>query len=277
MSISYDGHVHSPFCPHGTTDPLEDYVEEAIKFGYKGMTFTEHAPLPKNFTDPVPNKDSGMTEKKLGEYLQAVQQLKRTYDGKIEIKCGLEIDYIEGFEDETKQFLQTVGPQLDDAILSVHFIKHGDQYTCLDYSPNAFKQLVESLGSIESVHRKYYDTVLKSVQANLGLYKPTRIGHITLANKFQKEFPFIGRFQTEISSLLDEVKNCGYSLDYNGAGTVKPLCEEPYPPNWVIKEAINREIPLVYGSDAHSAKGIGQGTEMICTQTLTSPERVSRS
>ncbi|KMM37374.1 histidinol-phosphatase HisJ [Guptibacillus hwajinpoensis] len=277
MSISYDGHVHSPFCPHGTTDQLEEYVEEAITFGYKGMTFTEHAPLPQNFNDPVPNKDSGMSEKNLNEYLKAVHQLKSTYAGKIEIRCGLEIDYIEGFEDETKHFLQRVGPQLDDAILSVHFIKHGDQYTCLDYSPTAFKELVDSLGSIESVHQKYYDTVLKSVHADLGIYKPRRIGHITLANKFQKEFPFESRFQAEISSLLDEVKNHGYSLDYNGAGTVKPLCGEPYPPDWVIKEAINREIPLVYGSDAHSAKGIGQGTEMIMTQTLSSPYRVSRS
>ncbi|MGG7186098.1 histidinol-phosphatase HisJ, partial [Clostridium butyricum] len=24
-----DGHIHSPFCPHGTLDSLESYVEEA--------------------------------------------------------------------------------------------------------------------------------------------------------------------------------------------------------------------------------------------------------
>ena len=52
-------------------------------------------------------------------------------------------------------------------------------------------------------------------------------------------------------------------MDYNGAGTAKPLCREPYPPDWVIQEAMGLNIPLVYGSDAHQAKELGQGMEQM--------------
>lgn len=277
MSKKYDGHVHSPYCPHGSTDSLESYVEEAIKLGFKGMTFTEHAPLPPSFCDPVPDKDSGMSFERLDEYLIAVKKIKDAYQGKIEIKCGLEIDYIEGFEAETAAFLEEVGPKLDDAILSVHFLLHNNQYTCLDFSPDSFEELVQSLGSIEEVHKLYYQTVFKSLRADLGMYKPKRIGHITLVNKFQKKFPIEDTFRDNMIKILDEVERQDLSLDYNAAGTVKPLCKEPYPPSWVIHEVANRKIPLIYGSDAHSYKGIGQGFEQLEPISLSSPLPFSHS
>ena len=55
-----DGHIHTPYCPHGTNDTFHDYVETALGLGFEEITFTEHAPLPKGFNDPTPAKDSGM-------------------------------------------------------------------------------------------------------------------------------------------------------------------------------------------------------------------------
>ena len=69
--------------------------------------------------------------------------------------------------------------------------------------------------------------------------------------------------------LLHEIQAGGYALDYNGAGTSKPLCREPYPPHWVIEEAIKLSIPLVYGSDAHQAKELGQGIRKSTYPLLT--------
>ena len=102
-----------------------------------------------------------------------------------------------------------------------------------------------------------------SITADLGYYKPKRIGHITLVHKFQNRFPFRGDERSTLKQLLKLIKNQGYSLDYNGAGTAKPLCREPYPPDWVIQEAMSLNIPLVYGSDAHQAKELGQGIEQM--------------
>ena len=129
----------------------------------------------------------------------------------------------------------------------------------MDYSPEVFGKMAKAFGSVEALYLKYYQTVKKSVLADLGQYKPRRIGHMTLVHKFQKKYPVIGNFQTEIEDLLITIKKAGLELDYNGAGTAKPLCREPYPPAWVIERALSLDIPLVYGSDAHRKKELAQG------------------
>ena len=31
MNVKRDGHIHSPYCPHGTKDSFEMYVEKALE------------------------------------------------------------------------------------------------------------------------------------------------------------------------------------------------------------------------------------------------------
>lgn len=259
-----DGHVHTSFCPHGTKDSIDEYIERALKIGYTEITFAEHAPLPEGFIDPTPMKDSAMRYEDLEPYFQAIEEAKVKYRGKIKINTGFEIDFIEGYELQTANFLNEFGPRLDDAVLSVHFLKNlSGKYDCLDYSPDNFAEMVIEYGSVETIHRHYYQTVLKSILADLGPYKPKRIGHMTLANKFRLKYPIAQECTDEIIEILENVSKHGYELDYNGAGTAKPLCREPYPPDWVISEAKKRGIRLVYGSDAHQAKELGQGLERM--------------
>src|SRR5690606_30054407 len=121
--IRFDGHVHTPFCPHGSDDPIDAYIERGIQLNLQGITFTEHAPLPPNFTDPVPEQDSAMRLENMEMYIETLTRLKSKYKNEIDIRIGLEVDYIAGYEEETRQFLATWGKYLDDAILSVHFLQ----------------------------------------------------------------------------------------------------------------------------------------------------------
>ncbi|WP_209122149.1 histidinol-phosphatase HisJ [Alkalihalobacillus sp. BA299] len=272
----HDGHVHTPYCPHGSNDDLESYVKKAMKLGLKGITFTEHAPLPKGFHDPVPHKDSAMNWEDLDSYIREIQRLKQKYQGEISILLGLEVDFIEGYEEQTRSILDEVGPYLDDAILSVHFLKHNHDYYCLDYSPEMFKTMIDSFQSVEAIYNTYYTTVEQSIKTNLGNYKPKRIGHITLVKKFQQQYPISISFDARIEQLLDKIKENNMELDYNSAGVVKPLCGEPYPPDDVVKKAIQKKIPLIYGSDAHSTKGLFQGIDKLWKDTVFSiPKRLS--
>lgn len=76
--IIRDGHIHTPFCPHGSADTLASYCEQAISIGLKTITFAEHAPLPAGFSDPTPNQDSAMAASDLNAYLQATRAQKST-------------------------------------------------------------------------------------------------------------------------------------------------------------------------------------------------------
>ncbi|WP_075982581.1 histidinol-phosphatase HisJ [Bacillus massilinigeriensis] len=254
-----DGHIHTPYCPHGTKDSFNSYIEKAITLGFQEITFTEHAPLPHGFIDTTPEQDSAMQFDELDLYFAEVEQLKEEYASDIKINTGLEVDFIEGYENEITSFLQTIGSRLDDAILSVHFLKNGDQYHCLDYSPEYFSQMIVEYGSIEKVYKKYFNTLLLSINADLGPYKPKRIGHISLVKKFQLKYPIECDIEQDFIRVLKAVKAKGYELDYNGAGTAKPLCRETYPPKWVAKKAKELGISLIYGSDAHQVKELGQG------------------
>jgi len=270
--MKVDGHIHTPFCPHGTKDTFEQYISNAINLGFQEISFTEHAPLPQTFFDTTPDQDSGMDHSLLEDYFSTLSALKSKHKSDIKINIGLEVDYIEGYEEGTKQFLNEYGQYLDDSILSVHFLKKDDNYFCLDFSAELFEHMITKFSTIEAIYEKYYQTLLFSIRSDLGKYKPKRIGHITLVHKFQKKFPVSRSFRTEINEVLTSISKHKLQLDYNGAGVMKPLCGEPYPPDWVIEEAHKQKIPLVYGSDAHSSKDLGQGlTNILSTAKLSSP------
>lgn len=249
--MKIDGHIHTPFCPHGSTDSFEQYIEKAIAEKFDCITFTEHAPLPKSFIDPTPMQDSGMELKLMDAYIQKLNELKKQYANQLTIRIGLEVDYIEGYEAETTALLNMYGPFLDDSILSVHFLKHHDTYTCIDYSKEVYMEYAQKIGGFQQMYEHYYATVLKSIEADLGAYKPKRIGHPTLIHKFQLAHNETINDKQAIENILLAIKEHGYELDFNSAGLNKPLCNETYPPMSYKPFIQKYEIPYTFGSDAH--------------------------
>ena len=262
--LKIDGHIHTPFCPHGSADSFELYIEKAIANNFDSISFTEHAPLPISFVDPTPDKDSGMNEKHLSLYIQQLNELKMKYKSQIDIKIGLEVDYIVGFEKQTKDFLNEIGPMLDDSILSVHFLKLNNSYTCIDYSKEVYLQFAKNIGSIQAMYDLYYDTVLQSIHADLGPFKPKRIGHPTLIHKFQLAHNEKMDDTARIQQLLLEIQRCGLQLDFNSAGLSKEYCRESYPHTQFLSYIKQIGLPFIFGSDAHTASDLHQHYAIVC-------------
>lgn len=251
-----DAHIHSPYCPHGTKDTLIAYIEKALNSGFKDISFTEHAPLPSSFEDTTPEKDSGMDLPTLSAYLEAVSKVKDIYKKDIIIRTGLEVDFIEGFENETRAFLDEIGPMLDDSILSVHFLKLDGKFHCIDFSKEVFMEAAQIAGSTSNLYEHYYDAVELSVSADLGRYKPRRIGHPTLIHKFQLDHGETIDDKLRIEKLFRNIASHGYEIDLNSAGLSKPGCLESYPPKVYLPYAESLGIQLVFGSDAHNVEGL---------------------
>lgn len=264
-----DAHIHSPYCPHGTKDALSAYVEKAIISGFTDISFTEHAPLPPSFEDTTPDQDSGMDLPTLAAYLDAVERVKESYKQEITIRTGLEVDYIEGYEEETRAFLDEIGPRLDDSILSVHFLKLDGRYFCIDFSEEVFMEAARVAGSTKNLYDRYYDAVEASVAADLGVYKPKRIGHPTLIHKFQLHHGDKIDDHRRIEGLFRTIAKQGYEIDMNGAGFSKPGCLESYPPAAYLPYAKSLGIPLVFGSDAHNVQGLHKHYEKFYNESTT--------
>ena len=228
MNKIRDGHVHSHYCPHGSNDGFEEYLENAINKGIKEITFTEHMTMPKdliiegveeNFLDTTaPNIDE------IEKYIKEVSYYKERYKEKIKINIGLEVDYLEGYEDFTKKMLDTYGKFLDDAILSTHIGVYEDKYYCFDYM-ESFDALLKKTRNVEKIFNKKYPIEY----SNIGLFK----------------------------EITNEINKRNYEIDYNTAGRRKEFCKETYPSGEFYEIAVRNNVRMVYGSDSHLAKDVG--------------------
>ncbi|MCR4942865.1 MAG: histidinol-phosphatase HisJ [Clostridium sp.] len=259
INIKKDGHIHSPFCPHGTKDSLEMYVEKALEEGLGEITFTEHLPLPKGFIDENIIDESAPDEENFALYIEEVKRIKEKYKDKIKILIGAEIDYLEGLEEETAKILEKFKDDFEDSIISVHFIKYKDKYYCLDYSTERYEELINITGSLENLYNLYYETVIKSINADLNGFKAKRVGHPALVRIFNIVYPYNYKNEEMLKRVALEIQKGGYSVDYNTAGVRKKYCGEVYP-SGILNELIDKYgIEKIYGSDSHTAKDVGFG------------------
>ena len=255
MNIERDGHVHSPYCPHGSNDSFEKYITEAITKGIKEITFTEHLMFPKEIVDEEFYKTCAPDEKALECYFKEIDNIKVNYKDKIKVNTGLEVDYIEGYEEELRESLNKYGRRLDDGILSVHFLKVEDKFYAVD-GLESFEDLLKSVGTLSKVYDLYFDTLIKAIKSDLGEFKPRRIGHPTLVRIFNKKYPYNYENNKKIDEFLQAIKEANYEIDVNTAGLRKPYCGEVYPSGYFFNKAKELGIDMVFGSDSHKAEDI---------------------
>ncbi|WP_305767029.1 histidinol-phosphatase HisJ [Candidatus Epulonipiscium viviparus] len=252
-----DGHIHTNYCPHGSKDTMEKYIERAIELGITEISFTEHFPLPKEFLECYPqfNNDGNMQEQELEPYIKEVECVKEKYKNKLKINIGVEVDYIEGYEQEIAAMLNKYGQFFDDGILSVHIIKVGEKYFSIDYSQESFDELVKIAEGLDKVYQIYFETVKKSVEADIGKYKPTRVGHLNLVRIYSQDFVVDYSKFPIVAELLEAMNKNKYTIDYNIAGERKENCEI-YIDDYLFRKLLEWDIKMIYGSDAHSAEDL---------------------
>lgn len=258
MKINFkrDGHVHSPFCPHGSSDSFDMYIERALENGINEITFTEHMPLTVE-KDPSPRNNSAMDEETLVKYLEEVKKIKEKYKDRIKINVGVEVDYLEGEEENIKKLLNKYGESIEDSILSVHTLRYNNKYYPIGSGVDELKKLVNELGSVEKLYELYYETILKSIECDLGKYKPKRIGHPTLVRKYRENFPNEIYNLDILNGVINALKKYNLEIDINTSGLRKEKCREIYPWGIFMKLLLKNKIPMVLGSDSHESCDVG--------------------
>lgn len=261
--MKWDGHTHSQFCRHGSGEETALMVEKAIQLGFERYSIVEHAPLPDGIIDdPEVRLDFGLSMAEMDDYLHHLQELKKTYGNRIQILSGLEIDFFQGLESFAADMINTYSERLDDAILSLHFIRGRDGFKPLDYRADVFDdELIGYYGSIDMVQEAYWETVDTMVDTKLELPGARRLGHLGLINKFSGLFEKRSQKYDSIpffEALFRKIKSKGWALDFNVAGLNQKWYQDLYltePMRYWTKEL---NIATVFGSDAHSVDAVGQ-------------------
>lgn len=273
-----DGHTHTQFSHHGATDEVATYIERAIQLGFDTYVITEHAPLPLEFVAQAPDnlrdyvQASAMTFAQADQYFARVQALQQQYADRIKVKIGLEVDYLVGFEQQTQAMINRYADVLEEIVLSVHFMPdHLGTLRGIDGVPTMMERDFLAHMSVDEMDARYFDTVLKSVEWAMDGPATTRIGHLTLLRKFARYFDlpdFSQDNRQKITTILKAMRAKGYELDANAAGFFKEFATDMYPDVQTLKLAQSLNIPIVYGSDAHSVDDVGRGYETVMARVF---------
>lgn len=241
MRIDY--HTHHERCGHAK-GKLEEYVLQAIEYNFDQIGLSDHMPL--IHVDPATYlPEMAMPMDELPAYVEECFLLKEKYKDQIDVRVGLEADYIEGYEREIERLIARF--DWDYVIGSVHFLGTWD---ISDY-----RQVDRWEGkNSDDVFRAYYDAVTKA--AKTGFYD--FIGHIDVIKRFGH------RSDSDPTPWEDEalkaIAENGLCIEINASGLNKPI-GETFPSKRILERAYKLGIPVTLGSDAHKPTDVGLGLD----------------
>ncbi len=248
----FNYHTHTQFSDG--SDMPEVYILKALEMGLKSIGFSDHAPIkgyPTDWNMKLPN---------LEVYYEALNYLKEKYKDQIEVLIGLEIDYVPNLISPNSEYLKT--ENLDFVIGSVHFLgklNNGKHWDFEGNSKNVEKGLTEVFDNdIEKMIRKYYQNIREMVN----LSRPTIIGHLDRIKAINRHKIYFTEketwYQEEIEKTLTVIAETDCILELNTKGMYRRGDKEPYPSNWIIKQAFEKNISIHFSADAHHPKYIIQ-------------------
>lgn len=254
-------HTHSSFCD-GKATPRE-MVEFAVAHGMTHLGFSGHAPLPYENTFSIKGE-------KYVEYCDTVRALQQEFAGRIDIRLGLEIDYVPGLLEDFTPLIETGG--LEYTIGSIHLIPNPDSIGELRAHP---AEAAQHLWMIDGPHYETYDEGLQrhfggdirravkaffyQNNAMIESQRPTIVGHfdkVVMHNRdryFHYDEPWFRDLMYETVELIHET---GCICEINTRGLYKGRHNDYYPGRTTILHMNELGIPVIVSTDAHAPEDL---------------------
>ena len=217
--------MHTPLCKHATGMP-EEYAKVAYRRGLKGIIVTCHNPMKNGWSSNV-----RMNLNQLDEYVTIVEYARKTWSDKIDVRLGLESDYVPDIEPWLEELHQ---------IAEFHHIL-GSVHPHLQY----YKDLYFN-GDILAFQRGYFEHLAMAAETKLF----DTLSHPDLVKSVDPLEWNIGRISEDICNCLDRVAAAGVAMELNTSGLHKSV-PEMNPGRFMLEEMHKRNIPVVVGADAH--------------------------
>lgn len=235
VPLLYESHSHTPLCKHATGSPA-DYAAMAEARGLKGIVITCHGPLPDNL-----GIEHRMAPEQYDEYVDLVAAAREQFAGRVDVRLGLESDYLPGFESWAEKLHARV--PLHHVLGSVHMqVPH--------YKAKYFN------GDMFAYQQTYFEHLAES--AETGLFDT--LAHPDLVkNEAPHEWIF-SRIEPFLLRALDRIAATGVAMELNTSGLNKALPEMNPGPR-ILTAMRERGIPVVIGADAHRPTRVGDRYE----------------
>ena len=242
--ILSNAHTHSNFCD-GNAD-CETMVAAAYSCGFKCLGFSGHSYTPFDTS-------YCMTQEATRKYIAELARLKELYRGRMDIVCGLELDYYAPIV-ERNLFEYVIG--------SVHYFhdKAADKYFPIDGKREDFDFLVQDVfaGDALKLCAAYYESVAEMARK----IKPDIVGHIDLIRKLNNGRYFDENEKRYLSLAYATLRECvkqDLLIEVNWGAVYQGYCDSPYPAAPLLQMLKDLKARLIYSADAHCPESIDFG------------------
>lgn len=227
----YEMHMHTPLCKHAHGEP-EDYAQVAWEKGLTGIVVTCHCPLPNGISSSV-----RMLESQFQEYIDNVQRAREIWAGRIDVRLGMESDYLAGTESYVAKLHDRV--PFHHILGSVH-----------PHIPEYLKKYYH--GSWSEFHSTYFENL--ALAAETGLFDT--LAHPDIVKNLGCDEWDLDTLKPTILKALDRIAQTGIAMELNTSGLNK-IVREMNPGRHILHAMFERSIPVVVGADAHSPNRVG--------------------
>lgn len=239
-----DHHTHHYRCGHAK-GTLEEVIERAIALGLDAIGLSDHSPIYHLGDDDHPEPGRAMAKSEFPRYFDEMAALKERYQGRIDVKLGVESDHVDGWEEHYRRLWQEY--DLDYVIGSVHWLS----------TWNIFDRDLPEGKDAHQVYEEYLISTQRAARS--GAYDI--IGHIDCI-KTRGHLP-----TTKITPLLEEtiqvIAECDLAIELNTSGWRKSVAE-CYPRREVLECCFHYGVPVALGSDAHSPNLVAADFDRAC-------------
>ena len=250
--VSIHGGHSGEFCNHAV-DSLDDVIQAYIAKQFTWVGITEHIPpLSDRFLYPEEVQAGLNTEKmhhRFRHYVATCRRLQQRYRSQIQLFVGCEIESYNGTVGLVRQLMDTFA--FDYIVGSLH---HVDDIG-FDYSPQLYRDAVQSAGGLEALYCRYFDDQFEMIRT----LKPQVVGHFDLIRIFDDDYRqqlALPAVEQRILRNLELVKDLNLTLDCNVRALAKGA-SEPYPTRAILQQAVELEISIVPGDDSHGVDSVG--------------------
>jgi histidinol-phosphatase (PHP family) len=223
-----DLHVHTRFSPDASLD-MELACRVAAARGLKVIGFADHAEF-------LTADEAYYTEHFDGNRILAeIEEMRKAYEGKLEILFGVEVGYLPEKGKEIGEFLETY--PFDYAIGSVHYVE--------DMLVSTWTRKTEADGKS---FMPYFEMLLSAAQS--GLFQI--LGHLDYVRKYMmapENYPY-QEYAGIVNQILDAAVQSDVTLEINTSGW-RHATDEPYPGKNILSSFIRKGGTITVSSDAH--------------------------
>lgn len=244
--MKYNYHTHSEFCDGSST--AAEFAQAASELTYCILGFSSHAPLPFS-------TDWNMEKSQVGAYIETIRGLAETYHGKMQILCGMEIDYIENLWGPRQAFFSEL--ELDYRLGAVHYMFHPDlepeRYVAVDMKREELDDYIQRWygGQTRRLVEHYYRALASCIES--GGFEI--LAHLDLIKKNNGDGhlfdPQAAWYRKAVLDSLDALDGTDIIVEINTGGIARKKIDEVYPAVWILKELHERGVPICINADAH--------------------------